>query len=90
MEKWDAAVDPQAKAIISDPELEIFIGIDASTKHDSTGIVAVRWDRAEQKVRLVTHRVFQPSPDDPLDFEDTVESTLHELANRFQIREGAV
>ena len=86
MDKWDAAVDPQAKAIISDPALEIFVGVDASTKHDSTAIVAVTWDKAEQKVRLVTHRVFQPSPDDPLDFEDTVESTLHELANRFRVR----
>ena len=43
------------------------------------------WDKAEQKVRLVTHRVFQPSPDDPLDFEDTVE-TPDELANRFRVR----
>ncbi len=86
IEKWDAAVDPQAKAIVSDPELEIFVGVDASTKHNSTAIVAVRWDKAEQKVRLVTHRVFQPSPDDPLDFEDTVETTLRELANRFKVR----
>ena len=86
IEKWDAGVDPQARTIVSDPELEVFVGVDASTKHDSTAIVAVWWDKAEQKVRLVTHRVFQPSPDDPLDFEDTVESTLRELANRFRVR----
>ena len=38
-----------------------------------------------QKVRLVSHRVFQPSPDDPLDFEDCIEGTLLELRSRFRV-----
>jgi phage terminase large subunit-like protein len=36
---------------------------------------------------LVWHRIFQPSPDDPIDFESTVESTLLELRGRFHVRE---
>ena len=55
-------------------------------KHDSTAIVAVTWDAEAQKVRLITHRVFQPSPNDPLDFEATIENTLNELAQRFKVR----
>lgn len=84
--KWDTCVDPLAKPIISDKKLPIFVGVDASTKHDSTAIVAVTWDAAEQKIRLVGHKIFQPSPDDPLDFEDTIETTLRDLASRFQVR----
>lgn len=86
IERWDACVDPQAKPIIGDTNLPVYVGVDASTKHDSTAIVAVTWQQEEQKVRLVTHKVFQPSPDDPLDFEDTVETTLRDLANRFKVR----
>jgi phage terminase large subunit-like protein len=86
IEKWDACVDAQATAFVADKNLPIWVGVDASTKHDSSAVCAVTWDQAEQKVRLVTHKVFQPSPDDPLDFEDTIETTLRDLADRFEVR----
>ncbi len=86
MAHWDACTDPQATPIITDPELPIFIGVDASVKHDSTAIVAVSWDQAAQRVRLASHRVFQPSPDEPLDFEATIEQTVVDLAQRFNVR----
>jgi phage terminase large subunit-like protein len=35
----------------------------------------------------VWHRIFQPSPDDPLLFEDTIERTLLDLRRRFWVRE---
>ena len=60
--------------MVADPELPIWVGADASTKRDSTAIVAVTWDEAQKRVRLVTHKVFQPSPDEPLDFENTIEA----------------
>ena len=31
------------------------------------------------------HRIYQPSPDEPLDFEATIERTLLELKQRFQL-----
>jgi phage terminase large subunit-like protein len=34
----------------------------------------------------VTHRVFQPNPDEPLNFEATIERTLLELRQRFNLR----
>ena len=61
----------------------ILIGNEA---RDSTAIVAVTWDKAAGKTRLVCHRIFQPSPKEPLDFEATVESTVCELCQRFAVR----
>jgi Phage Terminase len=88
LDAWDACIDQQMTPIVHDPELPIWIGVDASVKHDSTAIVAVTWDQAAQKVRLVSHRVFQPSPDEPLDFEATIEATILDLASRFKIRKA--
>jgi phage terminase large subunit-like protein len=86
LEKWDACVDPDATPMISAPDLPVYVGIDASVKHDSTAIVAVTFDRESQRVRLVAHRVFQPSPDEPLDFESTIEATVLDLAKRFNVK----
>jgi phage terminase large subunit-like protein len=85
MDLWDACVDPNNGRAVANRALSVWVGVDASVKHDSTAIVAVTWDHAAQKVRLVSHRVFQPSPDEPLDFEDTIEATLLELRSRFHI-----
>jgi terminase large subunit-like protein len=85
LEKWDACVDPAATPMVSVPGLPIYVGIDASVKHDSAAVVAVTFDNASQRVRLVWHRVFQPSPDDPLDFEATIEATVLDLAKRFKV-----
>ena len=86
MAHWDACVDAQVTPTISDPELPIYVGIDASVKHDSTAVVAVMWDQGAQKVRLVSHQLFQPSPTEPLDFEATIEATILDLAKRFNVR----
>jgi hypothetical protein len=83
---WDKCVDHRLGHVMSDSALPIWIGIDASIKRDSTAIVATTWDHKAQQVRLVTHRVFQPGPDEPLDFENTIERTLLDLYNRFSVR----
>jgi phage terminase large subunit-like protein len=85
MAKWDACVDPTLTPVYSDKNLPVHIGVDASTKHDSTAIVAVT-PLPDKRVRVVAHRVFQPTPDQPLDFEATVEATLIDLCNRFAVR----
>jgi hypothetical protein len=83
LEKWDACVDPDATPIFNDTDLSVFIGVDASVKRDSTAIVAVT--KIDQRVRLVRHYVFQPSPETPLDFEAAIEETLIDLCGRFKI-----
>jgi hypothetical protein len=85
MDWWDACVDPNNGRSINNRGLAIWIGIDASVKRDSTAIVAVTWDHKAQKVRLVAHWVFQPTPQEPLDFEATIEDTLLALRSRFHI-----
>jgi phage terminase large subunit-like protein len=85
---WDErCVDAGAAPVVIDPALPVWLGVDASTKRDSTAIVAVAWDRDPGKPRLVWHRVFQPSASEPLDFEATVEATILEARRRFKVRE---
>jgi hypothetical protein len=83
MRWWDSCTDPQMRPVLSDKNLNVWIGIDASVKRDSTAIVAVTADGTA--VRLISHRIFQPSPDDPLDFEKTIEATILELQRRFTV-----
>ncbi len=83
---WDKCVDERLGHVVNNAGMPIWIGIDASFKHDSTAIVATTWDKEAQQVRLVTHRIFQPGPDDPLDFEATIEQTVLDLKKRFLVR----
>ena len=61
-----------------------------STKRDSTALVAVTFDRKSKCVRLVAHKVFTPTPGDPIDFEATIEKTLREWQRSFALAAGAV
>ena len=83
---WDACVDPNVRPVVSDRRLPVWIGVDASVKRDTTAIVAVTWDAKARKVRLVAHRIFQPTSNQPLDFEAAVEGTILDLRTRFAIR----
>jgi phage terminase large subunit-like protein len=85
MTSWDGCVDPNATPTFADKHLVVDIGVDASVKHDSTAIVVVT-PLPDKRVRLITHRIFQPTPDEPLDFEATIEATLIDLCNRFAVR----
>jgi phage terminase large subunit-like protein len=87
MDWWDQCVDPDLSRALADPSLPVWVGVDASVKRDSTAVVAATFDRAARKVRLVWHRIFQPSPSDPLDFEATIEKTLVDMRRRFNVRE---
>jgi len=84
---WDQCVDPDARPALEDRSLDVYVGVDASVRHDQTALVACSYDRGAKTVRLVTHRTFQPSPDDLLDFENTIEATIRDFARRFRVRE---
>ncbi len=83
---WDDCVVPTATPLVADKSLSIWVGIDASVKHDSTAIVAVTWDQRAQTTRLVFHRIYQPTSANPIDFERTVEATVTDLNRRFHVR----
>lgn len=84
---WAACEDADASPLVADRALRVWVGVDASVKRDSTAIVACTWDEEAKRVRLVWHRVFQPSPTAPLDFEATIEETLLDLRTRFDVQE---
>lgn len=86
MADFDACIDPALTPLVADPKLPVFVGIDASVKHDSSAILVTTWDEETRKVRLVAHKIFQPSPNEPLDFEATIEATLLDLRRRFLIK----
>jgi phage terminase large subunit-like protein len=83
---FDQCVDPELRPAVADKRLPVWIGLDASTKRDSTAIACCTWDDTTKKVCLVAHRIFQPSEKDPLDFEATVEATLLEMIEHFQVK----
>jgi phage terminase large subunit-like protein len=84
MSTWDQCVQPSL--LPSNDRLAIWVGVDASVKRDSTALVAVTFDQKTKCVRLVNHRVFTPTPGDPIDFEATVERTILEWRKHFQLR----
>jgi hypothetical protein len=86
MDDWDACVSPDIRPVASDKSLPVWVGVDASVKHDSTAIAVVAWNAATKRVVLVSHRIFQPTPDRPLDFEQCVENTVKDYARQFIVR----
>ena len=81
---WDACVRPELTPTLD--RIPIWVGVDASVKRDSTALVACTFDKKSQVVRLVQHRVFTPSPDDPINFEVTVEATILDWRKRYHLR----
>jgi phage terminase large subunit-like protein len=77
-EMWDPCVNQaHHPTIISrDP---LYVGIDVGIKHDNAARVAVKWDENGEKLILVPHRIWKPTPGKPLDLENTVEEDLREL-----------
>jgi phage terminase large subunit-like protein len=83
-ELWDPCVDGAATPLLPTREHPLFVGVDASTKHDSSAVVAVRWDG--DRLVLARHRIWLPSPDHPLDLEATLEQELRDLHARYEVR----
>jgi phage terminase large subunit-like protein len=84
MAAWDSCVQPSLTP--TRERIPVWVGIDASTKRDSSALVAVTFDKTSQCVRLVQHRVFTPAPGDPIDFEGTIEATLLDWRKRYHLR----
>jgi phage terminase large subunit-like protein len=85
MSAWDRCVDPSLGHAPDNLMLPVWAAVDASVKHDSTAIFAVSFNSKAKQVKLVTHRVFTPSPDQPIDF-GAVEEAVFDLHRRYQLR----
>ena len=84
-EAWDALVDLAARPVLRARTLRVVIGVDAATKKDSLGLIAVTWDEAAGKVRLVNKAVFRPSPGQPVQLEPTAEKTIRDWAAAYDV-----
>jgi phage terminase large subunit-like protein len=73
---WDQCVSPGLRP---DTTGGLFIGIDASVKHDSTALVCVRYATGSDNLVLAAHRIWVPTADQPMDFEATIEFYLRRL-----------
>lgn len=80
---WDPCVDPAHRAATSDTR-GVVVGVDAGIKHDTAAVVVVR--PAGDYLELVTHRIWKPSPTEPLDLETTIERFLRELHAQMRVR----
>ena len=83
---WDPCVIASHRPTTTSRE-PLFVGIDIGIKHDNAARVAVRWDEAGEKLILVSHRIWKPTPAQPLDLEATVEEDLRDLADQSDLVE---
>lgn len=83
---WDRCVDGDHRPLLPTKEIPLTIGIDVGIKHDSAAVVACHYDRQAGKVVLANHRIWQPSPQEPLDIEGTIETHLVSLWENYRVR----
>jgi phage terminase large subunit-like protein len=85
-EMWDSCVEPGFSPHLFSQE-NIFVGVDCGLKHDNAAVVAVAWAKQSNKLMIVNHRIWHPTPRDPLDLENTIEWYLRQLHRDHRILE---
>jgi hypothetical protein len=81
--EWDACTNPNLRPVIADRNMTVFVGLDCSTRRDTTAIVAAT-AQPGGPIRVVMHKCFRPTSLAPIDFA-LVEATLRELESRFTV-----
>jgi phage terminase large subunit-like protein len=84
MDKWDACVDAGHSPPLPDKSIHLWVGVDASVKKDRSAVVSIYRDSA--KVRLGPKRFWQPTAENPMDLEETMEKYLVELHRGYSLR----
>jgi phage terminase large subunit-like protein len=85
-ELWDGCVESQRSPMLK-PQTSLFVGVDAGIKHDTAAVVAVTWDTHTDKLILAYHKIWHPSPTEPLDIEGTIEWYLRHLYSEFDVEQ---
>ena len=89
MADYDRRVDPDADPILIDRHLQIWIGLDGSINRDWTAIVAVTYDRQTKKVRVIWHKIFKPTLQREINFEDIIDF-LAQMGGKFSIQKDRI
>ncbi len=85
VEDWDKCIDPNLSPVMPGLKQPLFLGVDIATKRDTCAVAGVYWDYDKKKIILANHRIWQPTQQEPLDFESTVEHFILDLYNKFSI-----
>ncbi len=84
MDKWDACVHPEHSPPLPDKSIHLYVGVDASVKKDRSAVVSVYRDNG--KVKLGPKRFWQPTAEEPMDLEETMEKYLRELHRGYSLQ----
>lgn len=86
-ELWDPCVNRTLSPMLPNFDHPLFVGVDAGIKHDAAAVVAVQWDERGEKLILAQHRIWRPTPREPLNLEETIEAYLRDLHGRYSVAE---
>lgn len=65
-----------------EPRGSLFVGVDASVRRDSTACVAIRYDDQSDRLVLADHKIWKPTPGQPINLESSVEFYLRRIYNQ--------
>ena len=83
MKKWDACVDEDHAPPLPNKFITLYVGVDIGTKRDRSAVVSVYRDGS--KLKLGPKKFWQPSAENPIDLEETVEAFVKDLARDYNI-----
>lgn len=83
-EQYDACVVPGLHPVLSEPGLPVYVGVDASVRHDTTAVVVCTYDQTKRVVRVVAHKCLKPVAGD-IDFS-ALEGAIRGLRERFSLQ----
>jgi len=83
MALWDACVDRTHRPPLPNKQIKLFVGVDASVKKDRSAVVSVYMD--DSRLKLGPKRFWQPTPEAPMDLEETMEAYLLELKEGYSL-----
>ena len=84
MDRWDACVNPKHRPPLPDKSVHLYVGVDASVKKDRSAVVSVYRENGIKK--LGPKRFWQPTAEDPMDLEETMEKYLEELYEGYTLQ----
>jgi phage terminase large subunit-like protein len=84
IDKFDQCVNEESTPVLPDKNIKIWVGVDASISGDSTAVVAVT--RRKDKIILANYKKWQPTKENPIDLEETVEKYLIDLSRDFNLQ----
>jgi phage terminase large subunit-like protein len=83
MDKFDLCTDPNHRPPLPSKNVFLYVGVDASVKKDRSAVVSVYED--EGRLKLGPKRFWQPSKEDPMDLEETMEAYLLDLYHGYSL-----